>query len=129
MFNTVILLLLARLSRHSNLPYFKKIYLLTIIPNIIFNIPLYFTGITTYIYTELAPKLTATASVAQSVERWSRDPGSWARFPAGGLGVAFFATGPKCISFRNCILTLFTSNCMFVYFEWSPPVILKNREL
>ena len=40
----------------------------------IFNIPLYFTGITTCIYTELAPKLTATASVAQSVERWSRDP-------------------------------------------------------
>ena len=44
-------------------------------PNIFLNIPLYFTGITTYIYTELAPKLTATASVAQSVERWSRDPG------------------------------------------------------
>ena len=63
-------------------------------PNIIFN-PLYFTGITTYcIYTELAPKLTAMASVAQSVERWSRDPGSRVQFPAGGLGVAFFATGP-----------------------------------
>ena len=31
------------------------------------NIPLYFTGITTYIQTELAPKITATASVAQSV--------------------------------------------------------------
>ena len=53
-------------------------------PNIIFNIPLYFTGITTCIYTELAPKLTATTSVAQSVERWSRDPGSWVQFPAGG---------------------------------------------
>ena len=53
-------------------------------PNIIFNIPLYFTGITTYIYTELAPKLTATAS-AQSVERWSRDPESRVQFPAGGL--------------------------------------------
>ena len=47
-----------------------------------------------YIYTELAPKLTATASVAQSVERWSRDPGSRVQFPTGGLGVAFFATGP-----------------------------------
>ena len=47
-----------------------------------------------YIYTELAPKLMATASVAQSVERWSKDPASWAQFPAGGLGVAFFATGP-----------------------------------
>ena len=74
-------------------------------PNIIFNIPLYFTSITTYIYTELAPKLTATASVAQSVERWSRDPGSRVRFPAGGLAVAFFATGPgwvlKCISFQH----------------------------
>ena len=37
-------------------------------PNIIINIPLYFTGITIsliYIYTELAPKLSATASVAQ----------------------------------------------------------------
>ena len=43
-------------------------------PNITFNIHVYFTGITTYIYTELAPKLTAAASVAQSVERWSRDP-------------------------------------------------------
>ena len=52
-------------------------------PNIIFNIPLYFTGITTYIYTERAHKLTATASVAQSVERWSRDPGSRLEFPAG----------------------------------------------
>ena len=40
-----------------------------------------------YMYTELAPKLTATASVAQSVDRWSRDP-------ARGFGVAFFATGP-----------------------------------
>ena len=37
-------------------------------PNIIFNIPLYFTGITTCIYTELAPKLTEMASVAQSIE-------------------------------------------------------------
>ena len=57
----------------------------------------------TYIYTELAPKLTVTASVAQSVERWSRDPGSLVQFPAGGLGVACFATCPcwvlKCISF------------------------------
>ena len=73
-------------------------------PNIIFNIPLYFTGITTYIhvyiyiYAELASKLTVRASGAQSVEHWSRDP-------AGGLGVAFFATGPgwvlKCICVRK----------------------------
>ena len=56
-------------------------------PNIIFNIPLYFTGITTCIYAELASKLTATASVAQSVERWSRDRESPVQFPAGGLGV------------------------------------------
>ena len=42
-------------------------------PNIIFNVPLYFTSIITCFFTELAPKLTATASVAQSVERWSRD--------------------------------------------------------
>ena len=63
-------------------------------PNIIFNIPLYFTGITTYVYTELAPKLTATAFVAQLVELWSRDPRSRIQFPAGGLAIAFFATGP-----------------------------------
>ena len=45
----------------------------------VFNIPLYFTSITTYIYiynTELAPKLTATASVTQSLEHWSRVAGS-----------------------------------------------------
>ena len=56
-----------------------------------------------HVYTGLAPKLTSTASVAQSVERWSRDPGSRVQFPAGGLGVAFFTTGRgwvlKCISF------------------------------
>ena len=34
------------------------------------------------------------ASVAQSVERWSREPGSRVQFPAGSLGVAFLATGP-----------------------------------
>ena len=43
-------------------------------PNIIINIPVYFTSITTLLYTELAPKLSATASVAQLVKRWSRDP-------------------------------------------------------
>ena len=78
-------------------------------PNIIFNIYTlilhrhYHLSIYIYIYTLLATKLTATASVAQSVECWSRDPGSRVQFPAGGLGVAFFATGPgwvlKCISF------------------------------
>ena len=51
-------------------------------PNIIFNIPIYFTGITT--------KLTATASVAQSLERWCRDPGSRVQFPAGGLSSCIF---------------------------------------
>ena len=56
-------------------------------PNIILNISLYFTGITTCIYTELAPKLTEMASVAQSVE-------SRARLKAGSLGVAFLATDP-----------------------------------
>ena len=48
-----------------------------------------------YIYIELAPKLTETASAAQSVERWSRDPGLRVQFAAfGGLGGAFFAIGP-----------------------------------
>ena len=54
-------------------------------------------------YTELAPKLTATAFVDQSLKHWSRDLGSQVQFPDGCLGVAFFATGPswvlKCISF------------------------------
>ena len=37
----------------------------------------------------------AKTSVAQSVQRRSRDPGSRVQFLAGGLGVAFFATGPS----------------------------------
>ena len=61
-------------------------------PNIIFNIPLHFTGITSCIYTEFSLKLTATASVAQSVGRWSIDPASRVRFTVVGLRVAFFAT-------------------------------------
>ena len=43
-------------------------------PNIIFNIRFSFADIIPSTYTELAPKLAATASVAQSVERWFRDP-------------------------------------------------------
>ena len=65
-----------------------------------FRFIIYYTAI--LYYTELAPKLTATASVAQSVERWSRDPGWRFQFPAGGLGVSFLASGSslvlKCIS-------------------------------
>ena len=52
----------------------SKIYLLTTSVNAKYYLQytvIYFTGITTCIYTELAPKLTAAASVAQSVERWS----------------------------------------------------------
>ena len=64
------------------------------------------------LYTELAPKLTATASVAQSVEHWSRD-----QFPAGGLGVAFFTTGPgwvlKYISFRHSNLPYFKKQSIY----------------
>ena len=62
------------------------------------NNALYFTGITTL--------LTATASVAQSVEHWSRDPGSRVQFQAGGLGVAFFATGPGLGLIMYIFLTL-----------------------
>ena len=50
-------------------------------PNIIVNIPLYFTGFTIslmyiyiYIYTELAPKLSATAICRSVVEHWSNNP-------------------------------------------------------
>ena len=71
-------------------------------PNIIFNIPLYFTVITTCIYTELAPKLITTASVIQG-RGFNSQP--------GGLGVAFYATGPswvlKCISFWHSNLPYF----------------------
>ena len=57
--------------------------------NIIFNIPLYYTGITTtHIYTALTHKL--TTSVAQSVERWSRDPESQVQFSVDGdLGLGW----------------------------------------
>ena len=76
-------------------------------PNININIPLYFTGITThiplyfngitilecniyiYIYTELAPKLSATASVAQLVERCSRVQRARVQFPAEDLECIF----------------------------------------
>ena len=65
-------------------------------PNNIFNIPLYFTGITTYLYKTCA-KLTTTASVGQSVEHWSKDPYSASRIqsPAGSLEVTYFASGPN----------------------------------
>ena len=67
---------------------------------------------------ELAPKLTATASVAHW--RWSRDPGSRDQFPTSGLGVACFATGPccvlKCISFWHSTLSYFKKH-LSVYNE------------
>ena len=47
----------------------------------------------------------ATASVVQSVERWSRDPGSLVQFQAGGLGVAFFATGSSCVLWLDGIVS------------------------
>ena len=86
-------------------------------PNIIFNTLLYYIYIYIYIYiyTEIVPKLTATDSVAQSVERWSRDPGTRVQSPAGGLGVAFFVTGPccvlKCINYwHSNLVAIKTSN-------------------
>ena len=55
-------------------------------PTIIFNIqymyPYTSPALPPIIYTELAPELTAMTSVAQSVECWSRDPGSRVQFPA-----------------------------------------------
>ena len=60
--------------------------------NIIFNIPLYSTDIATYIHTELAPKLTSTVSVAQSVERWSRDQRSRVHKTRLGLKMDIFLT-------------------------------------
>ena len=65
----------------------------------IFNIPLYFIGITTRIYTK---------PVAQSAERWSRDPGSWVQFPVGGFGVAFSSTGPGWVVLYLCEFTFKT---------------------
>ena len=65
-----------------------------------------------------------TASVAQSVERWSKDPGvttnpgiwfgSRVQFPAGGLGVAFFATGLKMYIFVTLEFTLLQKSICFV---------------
>ena len=61
-------------------------------PNII-NIPLYFTSITiNNIYTELAPKLSATASVAQWQSTGLVIQMTLVRFPAGRPWS--FATGP-----------------------------------
>ena len=47
-------------------------------PNMSIDIPLYFTGITIYmyIYTELAPKLSATASVTSGAGRIEK-LGAW----------------------------------------------------
>ena len=80
-------------------------------PNIIFNIPLYFTGITTYIYTERTLKLTATASVAQAVERSGLEiQGRGFNSQPEALELHFFATGPgwvlKCIIFLTLEFTL-----------------------
>ena len=67
--------------------------------------------------------LTEMASVAQSVEHWSRDPWSRVQFPVGGLGVVSFATGPgwvlKCISFRHSNLSY--GSCMLVSIPAIPP--------
>ena len=83
-------------------------------PNIIFNIPLYmyFTGITTYIYTELALKLTAMASVAQAVERSGLEiQGRGFNSQPEALELHFFATGLgwilKCIYFSHSNLPYF----------------------
>ena len=57
--------------------------------------------------------------VAQSVEHWSRDPGSRVQFPAGGFGFAFFATGPgwvlKCVFLWHSNLP--TSNLNILYLD------------
>ena len=58
-------------------------------PNIIFNIPLYYRHCHLYIYTELAPNLTATTSVVELVERWSRYPGSLFDSQPEGLDLHF----------------------------------------
>ena len=49
---------------------------------------------TTTINTDLVAKLCATAFVAHLAGHCCRFVASWVRFPAGGLSVAFFATGP-----------------------------------
>ena len=50
--------------------------------------------------------LPATASVAQSVERWSRDPGSRVQFPAGALELHFSQLGLKMYIFLTLEFTL-----------------------
>ena len=53
----------------------------------------HFVNITT-IYKELVVTLSATAFVAQLVKCYTRLAESRIRFPAGGIGVVFFATVP-----------------------------------
>ena len=51
----------------------------------------------------------------------SREPGSRAQFPAGGLGVAFFATGPGCGLKVYIFLTLESKHvCLIRRLQASP---------
>ena len=62
--------------------------------------------------------LMATALVAQLVERWFRDPGSWIKqFPVGDLEVAFFATGPRWVlkNIYNINIYIYIYTCIYIY--------------
>ena len=85
--------------------------------NIIFNILLNITGITTYIYSIYRTRTQAHGTgFCRSVGR------ARVQFPVRGLGVAFFATGPgwvlKCMSFwhsnlpyKNLHLSVIDNEC------------------
>ena len=57
-----------------------------------------------YIYTELTPKLSAMASVAQLVERWSRDPEGMGSIPSRRPWSCIFHNW-SCLSLKMYIFT------------------------
>ena len=86
-------------------------------PNIIFNIPLYFIRITTLIYTQLSPKLTATASVVQSVERWSSNTEDAGSIPSRRPWSCSFRNWSR-LGLKMCIFpTLAFTRHMFSFVE------------
>ena len=70
-------------------------------PNIIFDIQYPYTSLALPVYHlhtciyKTRSKAHGNGFITQSVERWCSDPGPGFQFPARGLGVAFFTTGPR----------------------------------
>ena len=85
-------------------------------PNISINIPYTLPALPhTYIYTEHVPKLSATASVAQLVERWSRDPDGVGPIPSQRPWSCIFRNWSS-LSLKMYIFT--TLKFTTPYFNW-----------